>query len=120
MTMPGRRAYAHAAVLAAITDEGAPGAAITAELCGSWEHEPPCPLAPHHTQADHHGDELRLRVLFACEEEHEDEVRARIRRALARGVLEGPNGRRTWELREDHSAEVTQDERDHAERLARS
>ncbi|MEX5721628.1 hypothetical protein [Geodermatophilus maliterrae] len=32
-------------------DDRAPGGVITVALCGSWEHEPPCPLAPHHTRA---------------------------------------------------------------------
>ena len=35
---------------------GAPGGAITVALCGSWDHEPPCPLAPHHTRAHRSGD----------------------------------------------------------------
>jgi hypothetical protein len=32
-------------------DERAPGAAVTVAPCGHWEHEPPCPLAPHHVRA---------------------------------------------------------------------
>ena len=43
-----RTAYAHDAVV--ILDPGgdsrAPGGAITVALCGHWDHEPPCPLAP--------------------------------------------------------------------------
>ncbi|MFF2029006.1 hypothetical protein [Arthrobacter sp. NPDC058192] len=61
-----RRTLAHTAVVALPSggDQAAPGAAITLELCGSWDHEPPCPLAPHHTEARRTGAVLRLRVLF--------------------------------------------------------
>ena len=46
-----RQAFAHDAVvvLDAGGDDRAPGGAITVELCGHWDHEPPCPLAAHHT-----------------------------------------------------------------------
>ena len=62
--------YAHDAVV--VLDSGgdarAPGGAITVALCGHWDHEPPCPLAPHHTDATPEGDDtLRVRVLFAAE-----------------------------------------------------
>ncbi|KQC37143.1 MULTISPECIES: hypothetical protein [Frankia] len=42
-----RRPFAHefVLVLAPGGDERAPGAAITAALCGRWEHPPPCPQA---------------------------------------------------------------------------
>ncbi len=48
-----RLAFAHEAVvsMAAGADIRAPGAAITVGLCGHWEHEPLCPLAPHATAA---------------------------------------------------------------------
>ena len=65
-----RAAYAHDAVVALDSggDPRAPGGAITVALCGHWDHEPPCPLAPHHTDATHGGDDtLRLRVLFAAD-----------------------------------------------------
>jgi hypothetical protein len=62
-----REVFAHDAVLAMGSGEDlrAPGGAITVALCGSWEHEPPCPLAPHHTAAERDGDVVRLRILFA-------------------------------------------------------
>ncbi len=44
-----------------------PGAAITLSLCGSWDHDPPCPLAPHFTSASRVGDEVHLRTLFSAE-----------------------------------------------------
>jgi hypothetical protein len=53
-----RQAFAHAAVVELIGDDRAPGGAITVALCGSWSHDPPCPLAPHHTDALRDGGEL--------------------------------------------------------------
>ncbi len=52
-----RQAFAHEAKVGMATDgdSRAPGAAITVALCGRWDHEPPCPLSPHHTQADRIG-----------------------------------------------------------------
>ena len=65
-------------------DLRAPGAAITVALCGHWNHEPPCPLAPHHVSADEDDGELRVRVLFAAERDKEREVRHLIEQALSR------------------------------------
>src|SRR5688572_8191947 len=75
-----RQVYAHEAVvlLAPDGDERALGGAVTVALCGGWSHDPPCPLAPHHTRADRTGDEVRLRVLFVTEPEQEARVRERI------------------------------------------
>ena len=100
------------------TDAQAPGAAITTELCGHWEHEPPCPVAPHHTSAERAGEEVRLRTLFAAEPADEPAVRQRIVDALSRGQLPaGPTTR--WELRASRASTVTAAELDHAARLAR-
>lgn len=118
-----RRSFAHDAVLAmeAGADARAPGAAITVALCGHWEHEPPCPLAPHHTDAQRAGDELHLRTLFAVEPAHEGEVRERIRVALQAGRLVDADGRESrWALRSSTPAAVRSEEADHARRLARS
>jgi hypothetical protein len=89
-----RRAFAHVAVLTMQPDADvrAPGAAITVALCGQWEHQPPCPLAAHHTSAERFGDQVRLRMLFAAEPTDEVVVRARIDAALAAGELRGPDG----------------------------
>jgi hypothetical protein len=56
-----REVFAHEAVVAMGADEdvGAPGAAVTVALCGHWEHDPPCPLAAHHTAAERDGDVVR-------------------------------------------------------------
>ena len=118
-----RVAYAHDAVLAMEpgADERAPGGAVTVSLCGHWEHEPPCPLAPHHTRAERVGDEVRLRILFATEPEREPTVRRRIDEALSAGRLTGPDGATTrWELRGSAPGPVTPDEGDQAARLTRS
>nr|WP_296063756.1 hypothetical protein [uncultured Actinoplanes sp.] len=104
-----RQAYAHDAVLIMEpdTDVGAAGAAITVALCGRWKHEPPCPLAPHHTAAHREGDRVRLRILFATEPARLAEVRAKIAEAL-----------RAWRVVEEEPGEITDAERDHADRLA--
>jgi hypothetical protein len=117
-----RQAFAHEAMvlMAPDSDPHAPGAAITTELCGHWEHEPPCPLAPHHTRADRSGGEVRLRILFATEPPLEDTVRQRIDLALSRGHLPGPQGEHTrWHLRLSRRSTVSPEEMDHATRLAR-
>ena len=105
--------------MAADGDLGAPGAAITVALCGHWEHEPPCPLAPHHTAAHRADGEVRLRTLFAVEPAREDEVRERIASALAAGALKGADGREArWRLLASAPAAVRPEEADHVRRLA--
>lgn len=103
--------FAHDAVLAmpADADPRAAGAAITVELCGHTEHEPPCPLAPHHTGALRHGEDVHLRILFAAEPEKEAEIRTRITEALEA----------QWPVRSSAPGTVSADEADHAARLAR-
>jgi hypothetical protein len=97
-----RKTFAHEAVLVMDRDGDlrAPGGAVTLELCGSYEHEPPCPVAEHHTEARRVEGEVLVRTVFAATPEHEGEVRSRIAAALARGRLIGPDGRETrWEVR---------------------
>ncbi|TDD85941.1 hypothetical protein E1298_18095 [Actinomadura rubrisoli] len=111
-----RQAFAHEAVLVMGADDDvrAPGAAITVALCGHWEHEPPCPLAPHHTAAERSGSEVRLRVLFATDPTSEADVRSRIEEALS----QGPDGVTTrWRFRSARPSPVRKDEAEHAERL---
>jgi hypothetical protein len=115
-----RVAYAHEAMLVMdpAADLRAPGAAITAELCGHWDHEPPCPLAAHHTNAYRVGEQVRIRTLFASEPGDEALVRGRIDQALARQRLDGPDAVVTeWRLESSGSADVSADEADHAGRL---
>jgi len=115
-----RQAYAHQAVLVLTAggDDRAPGGAITVALCGQLEHDPPCPLAAHHTAADQHDDGLHLRVLFATAPDRADEVRDKIDAALAAGDFAGPDGRISrWQLVRAGCTDVLPDERPHARRL---
>jgi hypothetical protein len=116
-----RAAYAHDAVVAIDSggDPRAPGGAITVALCGHWDHEPPCPLAPHHTDATPGGDDtLRLRVLFAADPADEELVRSLITEALSSGRLTGPDGRVTrWMVQSSAAGNIRPDEADHAARL---
>lgn len=122
-TCPMRQAFACEAVLimAADADMRAPGAAITVALCGHWEHEPPCPLAPHYSNAERVGDEVRIRVLFATDPEQVGTVHARIDMALSKGRLDGPaGGTTTWQLCSSRPSAVRAEESDHAQRLVNS
>jgi hypothetical protein len=117
-----RAAYAHDAVV--VLDPGgdarAPGGAITVALCGHWDHQPPCPLAPHHTDATPAGDDtFRVRILFAAEPADEQRVRGLIERALSSGRLTGPDGRATrWMVESENASSIRPDESDHAARLS--
>ena len=118
-----REAFVHDAVVTieAGGDVRAPGAAITVALCGHWEHQPPCPLAPHHTGAQHSDGQVRLRVLFAAEPTAEAEVRHRIEAALSQASLTGPDGVTTrWQLRSGQRGQLRDDEAQHAADLVRT
>lgn len=104
-----RTTFVHEARLA--LDEGgddrAPGGAVTLELCGSWDHPGPCPVAPHHTSTRGEGDHVVVRVLFACLRDDEAAVRARVVEGLHSGELVGPDGVRSrWTVVEDHADTV--------------
>jgi hypothetical protein len=107
--MPG---YAHRAVLVIPDGEEpvAPGGAITVELCGHWEHEPPCRY-PHLTEViDRTGDRVTVRTLFACESAEVASVRARIAEALDgwtvldQGPDAGPATLAEWAARQGYPA----------------
>ncbi|PNH85517.1 hypothetical protein [Arthrobacter sp. AFG20] len=99
-------------------DIAALGAAVTLELCGSWDHPPPCPLAPHHTQPDRDGDTVTLRIIFATEPGNEALVRTRIDSALREGNLTGPDGRTSrWAFLGGGPGELDPSEAEHARRL---
>jgi hypothetical protein len=118
-----RRAFAHDAVvrMTAGGDPNAPGGAITVALCGHWDHQPPCPLAPHHTCATDTGDAVQLRILFAANAEDEGRARALIDQALTTGALTGPDGHlSTWVVRLSGASPVRPDEADHAARLVQN
>jgi hypothetical protein len=117
-----RQAFAHEAVLVMEPDADvrAPGAAVTVTLCGHWDHEPPCPLAPHWVRAAEDGGELRVRILFAAEPDTEPEVRHLIGLALS-GQVEFPDGfTAPWRLRASRPSDVLAEETDRAEYLLRS
>jgi hypothetical protein len=77
-------------------DARALGGAVTAALCGHWDHEPPCRW-PHHTETIPVGSQIVVRVSYACDRDEEPEVRRRIDAGLATGTLTGPEGRTsTW------------------------
>jgi hypothetical protein len=114
--------YVHAATLLmadAAADPAAPGAAITTALCGSWEHPPPCPLAAHYTGWSRDGDRVSLRIIFATEPPREADVRQLIGRALAPGAFDRPDGTVSrWTLLANGPAELSAQEREHAERIS--
>jgi hypothetical protein len=118
-----RDAFAHEAILSMApgADTRALGAAITVALCGHWDHEPPCPLAPHHTSATRVCGQVHLRTLFAVEPAREAEVRRRIETALADGILVGQvDGVTRWEVCSSRPCMVLASESEHALRLVRS
>ena len=115
-----REVFAQEAIVALGPDQDsrALGAAITAAICGHWQHEPPCPLAPHHSQADRRGQDVVVRTLFAVEPEREQEIRNRITAAMSAGSLLGPDGVTTvWTLRRCQPSYVRAGEIQHAQRL---
>jgi hypothetical protein len=75
-------------------DAAALGGAVTVELCGHWQHEPPCRW-PHHTEAVPLGPQTIVRVEYSCEPSEEPDVRRRIDAVLAVGSLTGPEGHTT-------------------------
>ncbi|MBT2593890.1 hypothetical protein [Arthrobacter sp. ISL-72] len=116
-----RAPYVHEAAVRMIPngDLGAPGGAVTLELCGGWDHPAPCPLAAHHTRASRDGGTVLLRVVFATEPEHESEVRRRIERALRKGTVTAPDGVVShWKFLGTAAGELTPAEADHALRIA--
>jgi hypothetical protein len=118
-----RRVYVHEAVvqMGPTEDPDAIGAAVTAALCGHWEHDPPCPLAPHATRADRDGGEVRVRTLFATEPDLEKEVRSRIDQALTAGTHQAPTGKASsWQYRSSDPGIVEESERGHGRRLIAS
>lgn len=115
-----RAPFVHQAtlVMSSDADVDAPGGAVTLELCGSWDHKPPCPLA-HHTHAERTGNTVSLRVVFATEPENEEDVRRRIDEALSTGSVTAPDGTSShWEFRHSRADMVSTSEAARARRLA--
>jgi hypothetical protein len=113
-----RAGFVHVAVLDVDGDPSAPGAAITALVCGDVDHPTPCPIAPHHTGLHVAGGHIHLRVLFATEPRHETLVRDLIERALRTGVFPARNGDTVhWRLLEHHPDRIQPHDHALAERL---
>lgn len=89
-------------------DPRAVGAAVTAELCGHWEHEGACRW-PHNNEIDESARPARFRTLFVATPTDEGEVRARIERSLR--AAEG------WQVLGLRRRPVAHDERGLADRL---
>jgi hypothetical protein len=108
-----RKAFAHDAVVAMRHGDSpnALGGAITKALCGGWDHQPPCPLAPHYVSNVAAGETVSLRVVFATQPADEQRVRALIGEALATGQLTVPDGGvAQWELRSASPGSLRADE----------
>ena len=118
-----RTAFVHDALLDPdpALDHRAPGGAVTLALCGSLDHEPPCPLAPHHTTVDVEGTLLRVRVLFAVDPEQETRVRSLVEAALAGGEWAYPDGVVSrWIVVTSAKDDLWASEQEHADRLVAS
>jgi hypothetical protein len=115
-----RKAFAHEAVVVMNNGDSpnALGGAIATALCGGWDHQPPCPLAPHYVSNVAAGETIALRVVFATEPANEQRVRALIGQALATGRLTVPEGGVAhWELRSTSPGTLRADEADLAAKL---
>ena len=95
-------------VLAEDLDPAAVGAAVTAELCGHWEHEGACRW-PHHSAIDSERAPALFRTLYVADEDEREVVRACILRAL--------RGAEAWNVVALRERPVAASERAHAERL---
>lgn len=118
-----RTAYAHEAVLLLEggADDRAPGAAITASLCGSWTHSGPCPTAPHYTAVYRDGALLNVRVLFAIEEQAQATTRDQIVTTLADERVSTPSDISSgWRLIRHRPGKIRPDEVEHAARLVQA
>jgi len=96
--------HAHEAVLELETeaDAAAPGAAVTVELCGHWQHEETCRW-PHRTEVvSQVGRVLSVRILYVAPPSELEEVRSRVVASLNRGELTGPDGDvHRWRVRRE-------------------
>jgi hypothetical protein len=73
-------------------DERALGGAVTAALCGHWDHEGPCRW-PHHNESSTDADGItHVRTTVTLAEADDAEVRRRFHDALEAGELTGPDG----------------------------
>ena len=115
-----RDCFAHEATLTVARefDHRGPGGAVTVALCGALEHDPPCPLAPHHTSTSVNGTVSAVRVVFACDPAVEGLVRERIESALAAGEFRHEGAVTRWTLVATLPAALDADDEALAARLA--
>ena len=92
------------------TDAAAPGAGVTVELCGHWEHDGPCRW-PHNSEISASVHPARFRTVVVSADEERDEVVRRVEAALRRDDR--------WKVLTVAVRPVAADERALAERLAR-
>ncbi len=89
--MSDRTTHAHTGTVRLTTGEpDAIGAAITIALCGAFDHDGPCPLAPHHTSWHHDPNQpaiIHTRTLYAVQPHQHDDALTRLREGLATGTL---------------------------------
>jgi hypothetical protein len=116
-----RLAFVHEAVLRLEpgADPRGPGGAVTAELCGHWQHEGTCRWPHLTTVASRSGDDVTVRILFGAEPEEEQEVRSRIAHALQRGSVHGAPAPSAWIVLRDGRDELCPEEIATAQGLAR-
>ncbi len=93
------------------TDPRAPGGEITVALCGHWEHEAPCRW-PHNNRLATSGSPARLRSVIIVSDDERDEVLRRIETRL--------RGDARWSVLAITAGDITGDEVDLADRLART
>jgi hypothetical protein len=108
MASSGDRAFVVEAEIAVRVgvDPRAVGAAVTVELCGHWEHEPPCTW-PHHSAIEG----ARFRTVCVAGEDEVGAIAGRIEAAL--------RGDEGWEVVAIAAREVADDERELAAALLR-
>jgi len=108
-----RVAFAHEAELQLDdeTDPAAVGAAVTAALCGHWEHEGPCRW-PHNNHIKLREPVANFRTIFVAPAVEEADVRERIERSLREGL--------GWAVLRTQSRPVLPLEEPLARRLART
>jgi hypothetical protein len=121
--MNDRGAYAHTGTVRLTSGAAdAVAAAITVALCGRWDHDGPCPLAPHHTSW--HPDPstpaiIHTRTIYAVQAARQHDAVDHIREGLAAERLVAPDGATaTWRLLDDRPSPIEPHEVDHADRLA--
>jgi hypothetical protein len=114
-----RKAFVHAATveLGDPADPAAIGAAITAELCGHWEHPIGCRW-PHNTSV--HGVDrgvANIRTVFVARPGDEAQVRSGIARAVRSGLLEHDGLTHAWTVVREGPSTPLPDELELADRI---